>query len=299
VFVTRVVLTVVYTRGVRSAFVLVALCGCDLVFKLTPPNDAIIVDSPADTPAAVCPTPGPPEFGGPASLISGDNCIDYTVSTTAGTAVAICGGKLLEGQIDSSSLTQIAVSPIEPQIFLEDPSLSPDGDELWVTARTGVGTSTIRMYRRAGMTWELEPNAATGLPAITTPTDELNTSPPTRGPNRTVMVHTRINDESTFTEYAFDGATWNALPQGSYAVGDFGVTSMKQPSLTEDGLRFVFIANNAVHYAERSDRAGRFPSGSSVIATRLGDKALHPYLTVDCARLYVVGVLIINYVPQG
>jgi hypothetical protein len=274
---------------------LLGLCGCDLVFPLHPPA---MQDGGDATPVG-CPMQGPPALDPDAHVIVADSCIDYSVSFETGFAVGTCGGAIVEGPIDSGSLAPSVLLPADTT-FPSNPRASPSGTELFLTARDGTG-KTIRIYRRVGMSWVHDPTATTGLPSIIGSTDSVSASAPTAGMvGREIVVSTRIGNQPAFTEWSDDGAgTWT--PGRSYTPASFEVADMKDPSITEDGLRLVFVANqpagdSKIHYAERGAPTDAF--GMPVVIDTIFRAPQDPYLTQQCEHLYVVNILSVNYFTQ-
>jgi hypothetical protein len=286
---------------VKLALLLVFACGCDLVFTLSPPDaaDTSAIDAP-DAPdardPARCPAMGAPVFSQSAQVITAANCVQYTVSLGKGVAVAVCGGDLVEGPIDSATLSPMSIAPPTPGGTLGDPRLSPDGEQLFVTARDTAGRGTIELYRRSDGTWVHDPTATIGLPTVATFSEDLEASPPTSGAaGRMTIVATRVNEVATFTEFTDSGGgVW--IDGRTYDADGFGILNIKQPSLTEDGLRLVFVGNSNIQYTVRDAIGDAFPAPSRI--ETVFEIVTNPYLTPQCERLYVMSLLSANYIEQ-
>ncbi|MBA3397711.1 MAG: hypothetical protein H0T89_34120 [Deltaproteobacteria bacterium] len=278
----------------------VLLGGCTQVFGLAPTEqqpvtDAAFFDAPADAPFACPPIGETPQFSRVLNQIV-QSCGEYS-ATTEGRAVALCtepANQLAEGPLDGL-LIPIAGLEQTAELHVDFARYAPEGDELFVRSWTQSTTiGRIRVYRRQAEGFVYTHDVA--LPGQTTDSF-VRFGTPSRGPRRRMMVR---NNAFAYQEIEFDAAG-TAVLIASYVAADLGVTSITQspPNLTPDGLRLVFAGSttnaSGVLYSDRASLADRFQPGRLLPGIPINPT---PFLTHDCARIYVSAIGYVFWVQR-
>lgn len=269
------------------------LFGCNQVFGLQPTQSAPGIDAQFfDAPPFGCPATGAPTYTRVLHQDVLQPVIEYTVSETAGRAMAYDFTRAItvEGPVDGV----MKPAPDFPgggqlTVTTDQPRLAPEGDV--ATARTTkFGTSTLALYRRVGGKW---PKIADlGIPLG--PPDFMSSM--TRGPMRRAL----ISASGVFHEYEFDDSGTASEIVPAYSPGELGLFSMSSPMLGADGLRLVLQASSfagappRMYYAERPGLSARFTAAQEIAMPVVTD----PYLTEDCSRIYFSGLDSIWYVQE-
>lgn len=278
----------------RWAVLLLVACGCERVFGLDSSTDAGAAPTgdALDAPPAMCPAfgAGPPSFTGMPQTFAAAHCTSYTTSAVTGTAVAECDGELREGPIGGLPTGPLDIV-VAPGTMLQKPRLAPEGDELMVIATTAGMMSSVQRYRRApGTSFALVDTLPIGG-ADASAIYGGSVSTPSAGPDRRVVVHLFAGATSTLVELGLHDGAWGELSREERA----SVTAWAQPSLSPDGTRMVLfgtLAGNTggtVLYRERMSLG--VPFGPVVaLPAPLAQNRQWPFLTGDCARLYMSGI---------
>jgi hypothetical protein len=87
---------------------------------------------------------------------------------------------------------------------------------------------------------------------------------------------------------------------GTYTAGDLGLSTVRGPMLTPDGLHMVFIGSNkddveGMYYADRAELTARFSVARLLDGVPVNDGA---YVPDDCSRIYLSGLGSVFYAPR-
>jgi hypothetical protein len=291
----------------RGVLVLLVTCACNAALGLDethgrPPADAQFFDAPADAPYACPPFGTAPVFSAFFhQIIPTGACGWYTNSPSSNLAVAACstagsggplGYGLEQGPIGATSLVPLGLTP---SLTASNAVLSPEGDQLFVSAAVG-DNGAIAVYTPTGVdAW------AHASDVVTSPNPTLTVSTPTRvGVSRRVLY---LDGTLHELEEGPPGK-WTEINAGKHsntALGVSGIASV--PQLSPDGLRMVFRATGVllgapelVVYADRASLAD--PFNPAVALDGIPADAQTPFLAEDCSRLYFSGLGSVLYVTQ-
>lgn len=219
--------------------------------------------------------------------------MNYTFDESRSLAVAyIPSMGVVEGPVDSDQLA-LAVLQRDPGDNIDQPAISPEGDELFVRRRVGVTTEyAILRYARDGSQW-----TRVEVLAIPIGGQDQFSVPTRRTQSRRIVVH-RGGAIEEFREYEDIGTSWQLV--GTYTRSMLQVMLFSSPNITPDGLRLVFSATNdtVTRYkamiADRSEVTSSF--GPARLMVELPGDVNDPFMTNDCSRLYFVASPGLNYI---
>lgn len=254
-------------------------------------------DGGGGNPAATCPALGEtPRFTTfPQIVASGVFPVNYTFDEARTLAVAyIPSMGIVEGTVDSDQL-MLSVLERDPGDNIDQPALSPEGDELFVRRRVGVTTDyAILRYTRDGSQWK----RAEIVPIPIGGQDQLGV-PTRREPTRRMVIH-RGGAIEEFREYEEGVGSWQLV--GTYTRPMLQVMLFANPNITPDGLRLVFSATTDVvtRYkaliADRPDVTSAF--GPARLMVELPGDITDPFMTNDCWRLYFNASPGLNFIER-
>jgi hypothetical protein len=322
---------------VRGWLVLLGLCGCNQAFNLdsTKLRDAPIqvpIDAP---PPPVCPALGTvPRFSDDLRQIAPRMCEAYAVSENQ-IAMGFCNGKLVRGAADAEMTQEIT---LDPSFASDLPRLAPDGDHLFLShleynPQTGNYSTSFNEFAWNGSGFDKQ--AGYKPPVDTTYGEGFEISTPSRGPDRHIVYgdYNYTMGKYELVEIADGKGAFTEVQR--YPLESLGpdVYVLRQPSLSPDGLRMVFIGsqdyaygggpgpvetntgklsgadlgtgiggggcgytNNVVMYADRATTADKF--NPAMVLETVPDQVDWPYLTQDCGRIYVSALNRIFYFKQ-
>ena len=266
-------------KGMRW-LALAGICGCNAILGIDPIHpvvDAQKFDAPIDAPFA-CPAPGiAPQFG---STLHDTfiQCAQYSVSSSAGVAMAMCSAGVSFGPIDQMPL---AIAP-QPMGTIERAMLAPEGDRAFIQSfDTGTNTGNVVEYTRGSNgAWGPGSTVVAGLGS------GLPISNPTRATAARHCVYSTVNGLYELVETGT--GSWSQV--SVHTLAELGLGSIGYPSLSEDGLRLV-IGGTAqgqagIWYADRPTLDAPFGTATELFP---GASGLSPFMTSDCARLYFEG----------
>jgi hypothetical protein len=286
---------------VRAVVWLWGLCACNQVFGLgdtdpAPIPDAQYFDAPIDAPFT-CPEIGTlPVFSRVLHQLI-QSCSGYSIAAT-GRAVAYCSEpktQVAEGAVDDTLVPVAGLEQSPPSLRIDYARYAPEGDELIVRFVTQAATNTGRIvvFTRTG-TGFVEAHDIK-LPGQMT--DSLvGFGAPSRGPKRRMLVY---NVTNAYQEIEFD-ASGTATLIGTYNAAELGVQAFTSipPNLSPDGLRGVFSgvvnAGSVVLYLDRANISQRFGMGRVLDVPY----TVAPFMTEDCARVYLSGLGSMFWVQQ-
>jgi hypothetical protein len=277
-------------------WLLLALCGCNQIFGLTPtrPIDAAFFDAAPDA-APMCPAPGtPPRFSSLLHQEIVEYCEFFSETEAGDLAAADCnrGVGISDRGADGllTPATLVTTVPITSTPAL--PRLTPEGDEMWVR----VGSSFFVYSHTGDHLWTYQRDLL--VPAGTS--NDVITPPSRRVQGKRHFVRFAFN-MGTLEELVDDGAQLTQIK--TYTPGDFGVPFFQFPTLTADGLRLVFasgdpndVLTNITVYSDRASIDDNFSLPARVLDS--APVVFDPFLTVDCGRIYTSGLGSIFYAQQ-
>lgn len=229
----------------------------------------------------------------PKVIVRGTFPLNYTFDEARMLAVANLPGQgLVYGAVDSAALQLLDIEVVGSDI-IDQPALSPDGEELFVRRRVGATLEyAILHYNFDGSRWR--PIGVVPIPIG----GQDHFSVPTRaGEGRRLIVHAGGAAEE-FREYEETNGLWQLIH--TYSRTDLQVMSFSNVNITADGLRLVFAGSNStvtrpkVMFADRPDLASLF--GPARVMLELSGDVTFPFMTADCSRLYFVATPGLNYV---
>ncbi|MGE5184665.1 MAG: hypothetical protein ACM31C_21485 [Acidobacteriota bacterium] len=278
---------------------LVLACACNQTFGL---NETRLRDASAPDAPPSCPTQGAPLFSSVVHQIVFQHCIDYTLSRSAGRALALCADPGGPGYHVADGPLDMPLSPsagLETLTYLDGAVLEPDGNAALVYAYDGTSAAWRRYVRDNAGQWTLAATFALPAMAITAPTTGAT-------------PHIFGKPTSTFEEYVADGnGGWTVA--GTYTLQQLGVTAnADHPTWTSDGLQLLLydqLANNefAIAYTQRASLADRFGPvtylDSLAAYARNDSTETAAYggvgaMTDDCGRFYFSALSSVFYVQQ-
>ena len=269
-----------------------ALSACNQTLGL---HDVTLQDAiPIDAPFACVPIGTTPRFSPVIHELIDQDCDDY-LQLSSGLAMGTCyfsgdaDGSVSEGQgdspLDRSSLVNM------PKSTYRTPRPSPDGDLMLVThaITTNVTFLRVEQHHREGAAWvyDTTPTFNAAFPQV----GELARTP--AGSLRVALVELSSMEEWEYT------TTWTL--EATYTAGDLGLDDVTYASLSEDGLRMLVTGtapgrvNRQVFYTDRPDGAARFRPAEMLDNVPASST---PYLSADCARIYISGLDAVFYVQQ-
>ena len=266
----------------RMAIVFVAACGSS---HPSAPKDSPI-DTARDTAMPDVPAGNgcrPSPFQGQATVIGTATALDVALPSSLSFAVSVESDySFYVEQPPSAAAVAIPAFAATSSVGWDHPALRPDGNELFARE---TNTSTIWSSVRMGATWAA-PVQAIG-PWFS---DSLASTPAAVGAAGDLRM--MIWDDVQMQEYTRTGGTWTAVGSAMMANTLTGQNAnLAAPSLSPDGLSLVFIANpggpnETVWYTYRADVSSAFAMPATAIHGPTVTYA--PYLTADCADLYLV-----------
>lgn len=281
-------------RGLHPVIAVTVIAGCNAVFDLAktqpaPPIDATYFDAPADAPYA-CPVAGVPAFSPylHQAFVQFD-CRDYNASLD-GFAVATC---TFPAQLVGDKLVTIPELADASAPGYGAPRIAPEGDTLFITRGP-----EVHVYMRTPTgAWIQGPSLAIPL----TLDYGASIGVPSAGPRRRMMLKP-LSSDTAIHEIEFDVAG-NVNEVHPYTPSELGAPRdyiPVAPSLTPDGSRLVFVADdasayNSVFYASRVGTSALFGPADRVPA--IGG-VNDPFMTADCGHLYFSAVGSVVYVKQ-
>lgn len=260
---------------------LLLLPGCNALYDLdaTRNRDAApnqFFDAPPDAPFG-CPA-GEPRFKEALGQLPDAGCNSYTLASD-GRALAACP-TISQGWRDGA----LESVPLLPDT-LRAPRIFPEGDRAFMT---DVISQLLHLYARSGETWSL-------AMTIGAPMQFPDLSNPSRGPAaRVILIEPAGAAGRQLTELVESNGT--LTPLYSVPVSALGVTDVVHPSLSNDGLRLVFVRAGQPFYATRPDLASRFGTATRLSTVPVGIE--FPFLTEDCGYLYFSAENRVAYVEQ-
>ena len=273
--------------------VLVAACNIPRVtFEGLGDPDATGPDG-ADARTTGCPAIGqPPSYGSAQHPVIGQMCESYTISASAGFAVAMCGGKLDQGPIDGT-LVDTGTAPTGTFVAFGSIALFPEGTAA-IVEQFDEGFSTVAAsiftHELGTTTWTY----ANDLPFSASSSYLGNAS---AGPDRRML---QAETNGTFHEWRSDsaGLAWTEIT--SHEVPLYAFVVNYGPRMTADGLRIVFRAArtglpDGLLYADRPTLDDNF---SIPVPLQIADET-SPFLLDDCSRIYFTSFNAIAYLQEG
>ena len=265
---------------------MLALCACNQVLGSDPVRvvDAHYFDAPIDGPTH-CPATGmTPVFSPQLHGAIAQDCHGYEISSDRGTAIAQCyvtssALGIFEGPQDEQ-LTQVSTLPTsDDNTQFEDARLSPEGDLILLTTFDLTTTMTaFHSYTRDATGWTQ--GADLPFPQFYT------VSPPSRGPDRRVIVYESKALGHEFHEDA--NGQWSELRL--VTIGSDGREHIVY--FSPDALRIIVfesgISGMPQHtlYADRASRDSDFNPPVELPAIPPAEV----FVTEDCGRVYVASV---------
>jgi hypothetical protein len=267
--------------------VLLALCACNQVFGSDAVRlvDAHYFDGLIDG-ATHCPATGQtPVFSPQLHAAIDQNCRGYQISSDRGSAIAECSSgntvAIFEGAQDQS-LTQVPTLPTSDENTVFDVArLSPEGDLIILTTFDLTTTTTaVHTFTRDATGW---------TPGADLPFPQFNTvSPPSRGPDRRILVYESKALGHEFQEDA--NGQWSEVRL--VTIGSDALPHLVY--LSPDALRIIVFEgmgeSTPAHtlYADRASRDSDFNPPIEIATTAIPPGEV--FVTEDCARVYVSSV---------
>jgi hypothetical protein len=229
------------------------------------------------------------------SVVQLISALDYTANADRTRFSVIMGGeiKVNEYVVDSTAPTDYIYASYGPpgNTGVFSAHIDPTGDLVYLTADVGTMGTRVYLIRYKGLeTWSTQHDlvslVAGGTEAVLADGARIGSSTaPTHGARR-FPVETTLG----FDEYS--GATLSAdtsfLRSASFTKGQLGVTLLRDPSYTSDGLRVVFVGQVdlqvGIYMAERATIGGGFGTAQLLRLGNANDRS--PHLTADCGHLY-------------
>ncbi len=277
---------------------LLLVAGCNTVYDLAPtalPSDARLE----------CPPIGQtPRFDRNLHQAVFRPCDSYAYVGSRGQAIAVCDRAsptneletVVEGGPIDGSLEPVDGIPIVPVTVARHglAFASHDGERLYVRTEvsdeTGTVITTIVIYvRQADGAWREDST----LP-LTFPSPSISTIIDDAGRDRVLAL---AADRDQIDELVHD-QTWSVAATHSTA-SELGVTGIVGISITSDGLRGVLVAGVMsnmlrLYYTDRPRLDAPFRT-AELLDLPAPDQ---PFLTDDCARIYMPGLSSVFYAEQ-
>jgi hypothetical protein len=276
---------------------IVVLGACDGILGLNPTVaiDATFYDGRRNF---ACPPIGTtPSYDGQLHSVINQNCSQYTTSTATNSALALCVSPppglpfVAGGPIDGPLA---AVPSLAMAWMISTIKLGADGDlAVEMYSNPSGGAIVFRaLTRQPDGSWTAGQNVgAMGVPSF------YNASAPTHGPN----PHVLWNDEIDYTIHESVEDSTGAWSEPNPSGFSFpGISYPASFSLTDDGLRLVFVGSDAnmvtsVYYTDRPalDQPFRTP-----VVLMGAPFAYDLFLTSDCGRIYMSGMQAIFFTQE-
>jgi hypothetical protein len=280
---------------------LLALCACNQTFGV---REVVVIDGPSPDAPFACPAPGMAlQFSPLVHPWMVEDCADFTMDGAGTLAIGMC--------VDPTTSTKgIAQGPIAGPLVVasqfqggsvrtryDQPRLGPDATELYLRDNYASGQWRYEVYRRQpDGTWQF----GTVLPFVdpsSLTSGDYSISSIARGDRALVT------DKLTIQEWAQDTAgNWQSVA-AAYTPVELGLFSLEQAvDLSIDGLLLVLAATEsaqtvpAMYIASRATVSDRFGKATRLVGAPT--MTTLPFLSPDCARLYVEGLQRVFYVQQ-
>lgn len=262
---------------IRAALLL--LCACNQVYSLDE------TQARTDARALACPPIGEtPQFESGLRYVFSRNCINYSFLPPYGTAIAICFETSLQVtvEIGTAGADDLAATslPAVPLMDRHIARLGHDGEHLYAQAAT-----KMLVFRRAGTDWVYEED----LPRFAANFDTLAPIVNDNGRDRAVVG---VEDGTKLVELVRD-STWTEV--AVHPAAELGTTVMRQITITSDGLRIIYVGDDATYFSDRPRLDAPFRPGTKLTGLARNVEA---FMTDDCARVYVAGVGSVFYAEQ-
>ena len=217
-------------------------------------------------------------------------CFDTTDKLGSGIAQGPAAGPL-------EVLAQFRV--VSSWQYKDQPRLDADATKLYLYDSYDLGLCQYEVYNRQGDGTWMFGSTVPWIPSGSISPCNYSISTIARDAHGDRVM---ITDGLTIVEWAQDAmGAWQSLAM--YTLADLGVVSLdKMLDLSIDGLRLVFSATDtgqtrsAMYIATRASIGDRFGTPTILVGVPLVDSV--PFLSPDCARLYIEGLDRIFYVQQ-
>jgi hypothetical protein len=219
------------------------------VYDLAPTR---LVDGPPPDASPRCPQLGEtPDYAGTLRQVIAQSCWDYTLSTQAGVAMAVCDQSISEGPI-GTTLTPVTAPLTTSDDAYEKPRLTPDANRMIVRhVITESALEVLETYDRVDATWRYQaPLTELGAP------DWLSNIVPSERGYRLIA-----RTLTTLEEWEYAG-TWQRVR--TMVATDLGLAIAVGPMLAPDGLGLVThdidgaLGTYRAYYADRASQDAPF-----------------------------------------
>ncbi|HEU0029837.1 MAG TPA: hypothetical protein VFQ53_04330 [Kofleriaceae bacterium] len=281
------------------------LAGCQLVFPLHDRPDAAAGDGDAMTagdggggrdsvgsPAVACEVTEAPRFD--VGLTFGHN---FVPDVDGNRAVKELNGVIRYTEVSPNLSTEGGYTTLfdtlpANMVGVDAPALASTGDRMILRARLDTGVDALVESVRTGEnTWsppqliELRDinDTVIGFASGQEPTQATDTQP----------RHMLVDTDGAFTEYVeIQPLVWRQL--ATTTAGSLGIPELRNASLTENGLRLVYLGQPAggqlqrVYTYKRSTIDEPFTGAPTELYQNQVETESYPYLSNDCKLLWYV-----------